>query len=375
MAISRDNRRKNLYMLRGLGRKNSYDWWWHSFTGYSKRTGEPKSFFIEYFIINPSLSPKVIQFGKPFENTKKEHKPSYIMIKAGAWEKKAKQIHNFYPVSALSFNKHKLELNVGNCSLTETNLSGSVSLSVSDALNHPEYMSNSGTMSWNLSADKLIPFNVGYGTSGLFRSFWLFEMYWHALGVKTMYSGSVTYDGEEYTVTPQRSFGYADKNWGRDFTNPWLWLSSCSLISLISGKRLKNSCFDIGGGRPKILGKAFKKELLFFFYHEGKTYEFNFSKFWKKSTVKYSVSQTNDLLHWSVTAQDKKNFIDVDVYCKKKDMLLMNYTSPNGLRLHTKLWNGGTGYGEIRLYKKVKRNLETIEHAHVENCGCEYGEY
>ena len=92
MAISRENRRKNLYMLRGFGRKNAYDWWWHSFTGYNKITGDPKSFFIEYFVINPAISPKLIQFGNTSSAVKKGQKPSYVMIKAGAWGTDAKQI-------------------------------------------------------------------------------------------------------------------------------------------------------------------------------------------------------------------------------------------------------------------------------------------
>ena len=39
-------------MLKGSLKKKGYDWWWHSFTGYHKTTGKPKSFFIEYFIMN-----------------------------------------------------------------------------------------------------------------------------------------------------------------------------------------------------------------------------------------------------------------------------------------------------------------------------------
>ena len=33
-------------------------------------------------------------------------------------------------------------------------------------------------------------------------------------------------------------------------------------------------------------------------------------------------------------------------------MLLLNYESPNGKKLHKRLWNGGNGYGEIKLMKK-----------------------
>ena len=39
-------------------------------------------------------------------------------------------------------------------------------------------------------------------------------------------------------VTPEKIYGYADKNWGRDFTSPWVWLSSNCLISQKTGKQL-----------------------------------------------------------------------------------------------------------------------------------------
>ena len=40
-------------------------------------------------------------------------------------------------------------------------------------------------------------------------------MYWHAEGMKTAYAGEVEFDGEKYEVTPERCYGYADKNWGQ----------------------------------------------------------------------------------------------------------------------------------------------------------------
>jgi hypothetical protein len=56
-------------------------------------------------------------------------------------------------------------------------------------------------------------------------------------------------------------------------------------------------------------------------------------------------------------------------------MIFMNYLNPDGSMPHKTLWSGGSGSGEIRLYKKVNKSLELFEHARVENCGCEYGEY
>ena len=34
-----------------------------------------------------------------------------------------------------------------------------------------------------------------------------------------------------------------------------------------------------------------------------------------------------------------------DVTCQKKDMLLVNYESPDGAKRHKRLWNGGNGVG------------------------------
>ena len=52
--------------------------------------------------------------------------------------------------------------------------------------------------------------------------------------------------------------------------------------------------------------------------------------------------------------------------------MLFNYEAPTGKKLHTRLWNGGSGYGEIKLMKK---DGTLIDHIKVENAGCEYGEY
>ena len=39
---------------------------------------------------------------------------------------------------------------------------------------------------------------------------------------------------------------------------------------------------------------------------------------------------------------------------------------------YNRLWNGGNGYGEIKLMKK---DGTLIDHIKIENAGCEYGEY
>ena len=82
-------------------------------------------------------------------------------------------------------------------------------------------MCDSGEMRWDLTIDKQIAFIVGYGASKPLRDIEAFAMYWHAEGMKSAYEGWVEFNGKKYIVTPETSYGYADKNWGRDFTSPW----------------------------------------------------------------------------------------------------------------------------------------------------------
>ena len=50
-------------MLKGPLQKKGYDWWWHNFTGVSKKTGEEKAFFIEYYVCNPAFGGNDPVFG------------------------------------------------------------------------------------------------------------------------------------------------------------------------------------------------------------------------------------------------------------------------------------------------------------------------
>ena len=376
MSDSKKYLNRNLYMLKGRYAKRGYDWWWHSFTGYNKITGEEKPFFIEYYVINPNLFPNKAVLGQRSDNKLYNVRPSYVMIKAGCWGKDARQINNFYPSSELSVKRGVLNFQVGSCILTETELSGSVSVEKEEAKLYPECMTDSGTMSWNLKVNKKLSYCAGYGTSYWFRKLHAFEMYWHVQGVKTEYEGTVTLDGVVYDIIPEKSFGYADKNWGVDYTSPWVWLSSNDITDQFSGQKLTDSYMLVGGGTPKVFGSSLKDKLLVMLYIEGTPYEFNFSKFWKKATTSYSCYTEGDEIHWSVSAENKQYLLDISIFCNKEDMFKINYEAPSGKKLHNNLWNGGTGHGEIKLFKKGKnKTLETLGHFSVEHCGCEYGKY
>jgi len=199
---------RNAYMLKGASTKRGYDWWWHSLVGVSEKTGEKRPFFMEYYVINPGLGGDEPIPGQLPENRTRGIKPSYAMIKAGCWGKGvAVQIHNLYPISQFSADLSKMDVQIGPHHACETHLVGSVSMSVDEAMAHPEFMSDAGEMSWDLKAEKILSYSVGFGTSPLFRNINAFQMYWHAAGMRTRYEGTITLNGELFRVEPDSSAG------------------------------------------------------------------------------------------------------------------------------------------------------------------------
>ena len=363
---------RNQCQLTGAQSRQGYDWWWHSFTGYDVLTGEARSFFIEFFVCNPALGKDRPLLGQDPANKEKGVKPSYLMVKAGSWGKDAAQLHRFFSWSEanVSFGI-PFSVEAADCFLCETVTRGSVEISEEECEEHPEWMCQSGSMSWNLAIRKRTAFNVGYGAGKLFRRLQLFEMFWHAEGMATEYEGTVVWNGREYAVRPHESDGYADKNWGKDFTSPWVWLSSNNLRSEISGRKLSDSVFDIGGGKPKCGPLVLDRKLLSAFWYEGRGYEFNFSKFWTFCRTKFECHETETQIVWHVDQRTWLSRMVTDITCQKEDMLLVNYESPDGEKRHRRLWNGGTGVGTVELYRLGR----LVDRIHAENIGCEYGEY
>ncbi len=367
---------RNEFMLHGPLARHGYDWWWHSFTARDSETGAEKPFFIEFFICNPALAEDKPVFGQLPENKAEGKRPSYLMVKAGCWGEGRAQLHRFFSLKDVKIcGRAPYKIEADDCLASETVLKGRISISSEESAAHPEWMCDSGSIEFDLTVDKKIAFNVGYGASKPLRNIEAFAMYWHAEGMKSAYSGTVIFNGRKYTVTPETSFGYADKNWGRDFTSPWVWLSSNCLKSRITGKMLENSVFDIGGGRPKIYFVPLDRRLLGVFYYEGKEYDFNFSHVRMKVKTEFSFDESGDKVVWNVRQENNYAVMETYVTCKKKDMLFVNYEAPDGSKKHNRLWNGGNGTGIIKLYDKVGGRLELVDEIEATRIGCEYGEY
>ena len=367
---------RNACMLHGPLRHHGYDWWWHSFTAQDAETGADKAFFIEFFLCNPALAEDEPVLGQLPANRAAGKRPSYLMVKAGTWGEDACQLHRFFAWKAVELHwEAPYRIAAADCLACETALRGSIRITPEEAAAHPEWMCDFGALSWDLTLDKQIAFNVGYGASRPLRDAEAFAMYWHAEGMKTAYAGELVFNGRRYTVSPEKSFGYADKNWGRDFTSPWVWLASCDLTSKKTGRRLENSAFDIGGGRPKIYFVPLDRRLLGVMYYEGKEYDFNFSHLWLKVKTEFSFEDGAELAHWTVRQENLHALMETEIFCRKSDMLLVNYEAPDGSKKHNRLWNGGTGWGTVRLYEKTDHTLTLIDELEAAHVGCEYGEY
>ena len=369
--VSRDQ-----FMLSGSLADQGYDWWWHSFTGRNARTGEERAFFVEFFTCNPALGGQAPLFGLAPDGTRDGRKPSYLMVKVGTWGKGAKQLHRFFGWDGVELGRGvPFWIAADDCVCCETDLVGRVRVTPEEAAAHPEWMSDAGDLAFDLHVDKQIAFNVGYGASEPIRATDAFQMFWHAEGLKTAYEGEVFLDGERYVVDPATCFGYSDKNWGSDFTTPWVWLASSDLTSRLSGRRLENSALEIGGGRPKIGHLALDRKLLGELVYEGEPYEFNFSKLWTGSQTHFACHEEPDRVVWHVEQETFTARLVTDIECPKDEMLLIRYEAPDGQARHTRLWNGGTGSGRVQLFERDGFEWQLVDDLDVAHVGCEYGEY
>lgn len=362
------DRKRNGFMLKSGKDKDGYDWWWHSFTAEDDETGELEPFFIEYYVINPRSGNENPIFGQIPGSSRR---PSYAMIKAGKWGEMKAQINNFFGIAQFRADENRMNVQIGRHSASETSLKGSVELTEEEANLHPEYMSDSGSMSWDLKVRKELSYSVGYGASRLFRLLNLFQMFWHVQGMKSLYSGTVIFKGRKYTVKEMTSHGYQDKNWGRDYTNPWVWLN-CNNFQDHMGNKRTDASLDIGGGNPRILGFSLGAKLLGAFSYQGIMYEFNFSYILFQKQ-KWKCSDDDENIFWEIDLSNRRHRLLVKFCCPKEKMLKINYENPAGRKNHNNLWNGGHASGTLEL--SDKKSGEKICSLIGTLGGCEYGAY
>lgn len=355
---------RNSYMLCGSLARKGYVRWWHSFVGIQPDTGESRTFFVEYFVINPALGGEQPILGQHPYYKKRGMKPSYVMIKAGtfpdAYGNAGKQLHVYYPISSLRVAQHPLHMEIEDCLFSENRICGSVDVTEEEA-GHRSLMTDAGTMEWDLEVHKAIACHTGMIANRLFTALNALESFWHGEGIRTFFRGTVSLDGVVYEVTPENCYGYADKHWGRSFNRPWLQLASCNLISERTGKELRHSALAVDGCCPKILCFPLRRKLMLQLTYTGEDFEYNFARLGSFSRCKWKVKTTNKRFLWRIMAQNKTSVIKISGSCTREQMLSLDYEAPDGSKSNTPLWAGGVGIGRIELYRRVPGGRQWID--------------
>ncbi|MBQ0050843.1 MAG: hypothetical protein KBT11_02130 [Treponema sp.] len=383
MADIKVNQHLDQYVLRGKLRQEGFERWRYVFTAVNADTNQERKFFIELYIVNPGVSPKVAVIGQKSrlavsesdlqyalagtaaaQNANEELavKPSYVLIKAGSYGKAGKHFNKFIASSQFTVIKNAGTFKAGECMFGQNSLSGSISVNSQELRIKPELLCDAGSMEWDVKFERNILSEPMYKKG---------DSFWAPFGLKTLYSGTVTLNGQEYLITPKTSFGYSDKSWGSGVFNPYFHLSSTKLTSIISGKSMLNSCFAIDG--------EFENSLKGILFLEGEVFKIGEKKLFRKTSLIHECTQMpgkegEEKVHWMVSTQNGKYVIDIDVYCNANEMIVRDYEIPQGKRSLMKILGSGSGTGEIRVYKKLGKNLELLEHANIYDAVCEFGE-
>lgn len=383
MAFSRNSIENKKCKLPFSFRKNGFGTYRFFFTGYEKYTNTARAFFLEVCMLNQGIASDapVLGFASriKFDEAELQYalagtdaakslmseqlvQPSYAVMRVGCFGHGAKQMCDYYSASKVKFSMIPFEINIGECVFAKNNLTGKVFCEKEIAFEHPEYFCQSGSASWDL---KYIIKYDGYkgGYNGK-------DAKWFPIGMAAYFSGAITFDGIEYTVTGEKSHGYIDFAAGKTYPLPLMHLASSNLTSLITGKKLSDSCFAAHGSYDEKISVLLRLDLLginFFAEKSGR----KFSNKWKCMIMPDETD--GEKLHWSASVSDKNWILDIDVFCPSADLFVREFELPEGERKTAKVLCGGTASGEVRLYKQIRKTIELIEHVHVENVLCEYG--
>lgn len=349
--------------------------WWHSFSGVDSETGQTRTFFVEFFVVNPRLGgDRPILAQHPYYR-KRGMKPSYVLVKAGAFpDEKGEgglQLHAFYPISALRATGAPLVMQVEDgemerCFYSEDKLKGAVEVSPEEA-RHRSFMTDAGRMEWDLEVRKAVSCHTGLFGGRLFQALNALDSYWHGEGIRSFFQGSVVLDGAVYNVIPESSYGYADKHWGRSANRPWFQFACGKLASERTGKELRHSVLAMNGFCPRFLWFPLRHRLMLQMTYMGEDFAF--------TGCKWETKETGRRFIWHILAQSKTAVIKVSGSCTKEEMLHLRYETPEGRRLKRPLWAGAGGVGTVQLYRRGPEGREWIDTLRLDNALCIYRNY
>lgn len=359
-------------MLRGSLSKRGYMRWWHSFCGVQPETGETRTFFVEIFIINPKLGGERPILGQHPYYRKRGMKPSYVMVKAGVFPDEhgegGRQLHAFYPISALRATGSPLIMQLedpeaGRCLYSEDKLTGFVEVTPREA-GYRSRMSDAGYMEWDLEVRKAVSCHTGILCDKIHQALNALNSFWHGEGIRSFFRGHVTLDDVTYEVTPEFSYGYADKHWGRCFDRPWFQFACGKMSSERTGRELRHSVLAMNSICPRLFHFRLRSRLILQLTYMGEDFEF--------SRCKWETKETEKRFIWHILAQNKTVVIKVSGSCTKQEMLNLQYEDPEGIKSRLPLRAGSGGIGTIQIYRRNHGERELTDTLRLDNALCIY---
>ncbi len=364
-------------------KKNGICYWRFFFNGYEKNTNISRKFFVELEFLNSSLNPDNMLLGfKPRMTIREEDLqyvlagtssakelkteeliiPSYVATRVVMLGQGAKQLCSYFPLKSIKITPKLFDVQIGNKYFSEDKISGFLNVSEDDLKKHPELLCNFGYTNWELHYEVQQDCEHGFNDK---------KNLWFPYGLKTSFYGNLSFNGKDYVVDEKKSNGYIDCFITKNIEKPWFHLSTSKLTSLISGKVLFNSSFAVQG--------IFNDKVSFMAKFDDTDIEFSASESSRKYSVVWNCTQApvhddeKEQLHWAVSINSKVWIIDIDVYCNANELLNRSIELPEGNRKTLNVVSGGSGYGEIKLFKRIKNDLEQIEYAKIDDVVCEFG--
>ncbi len=371
------------YGLTGSKKKFGINYWRFFFNALNTTTAAEQMFYVEFEMLNPWISPEKAVLGYKSRvfvkaedlqyalagtqsatslKTETIVQPSYCVVRIGKFGKDGKQLCKYFPVKDAEFGNKNFEIKIDQFLFSENALQGFISISQEELTAAPELLCDSGIAKWDISYVINKSIGNGFNSSG-YR--------WFPAGLNTTFKGSLVFDGEEYKIEPVRSYGSMERYWGKSLMEPWFHISSSNLVSNITGKTLFGASFNVQGvsdGHVSFTGNIDDTEIVFSTDSSNK-----YQDLWQCTQMPEVEELEENRLHWSVSIHNKAWIIDIDVYCKINELCNRNIELPEGQRKVLNVLEGGSGFGEIKIYKRRKNDLEQIEFAKISNCICEFG--
>jgi hypothetical protein len=218
--------------------------WWHNFEAVHPETQERRSFFIQYLVMNPGGNGRNEPvFGQLNTTTRSGNKPSYARLGAGTWGDGKVQLFNYYPLKEFKASSLTMRVNIGGTNTAnETALKGSVSVTPEEAQAHPEWLSDAGSISWDLKVEKVLTFSTGIAGAPLFIKVGMqlvlcqlltacgVHVCWCRLGQLPGSSSSCCGDAQQYAANTQRLLSSAVLAHNRASSKPYAPLAVTRVI-------------------------------------------------------------------------------------------------------------------------------------------------